>query len=198
MKAIVIIESDHASSVRYKNCEYQTHRRKEPKYNKLLDFFHKEEKRFADVINDIQLKMERRKPAYNLYSLNQFIDELHGSHRENENYLLFFSIRAILSMESKRMILNNQKALVRERLEHLNTNNTEDFGRFVLFDLDPSAVLLPETYWVNIGNNSVISKYDNVSGKRTSIKTPTEILNNLIRNNLQYACKTINAKKKRN
>lgn len=68
---------------------------------------------------------------------------LEQHNRKQEDFLLFFSIHTILTLESHRMILRKKRETTQE---YLNNNDNPSTGSFLAFDFDPDIIYVPHTY----------------------------------------------------
>ena len=98
-------------------------------------------KKLADITN--------RKPGYSRSSLDRYMLELSKLYKENENYLLFFSIHVIMDLESHILVLNQRKRAIEDRLngqkEKDGKISESGFNHYLAFDFDPLITCLPPT-----------------------------------------------------
>lgn len=84
----------------------------------------------------------------NRIGLDAFMAELETEHREQEDFLLFFSIRTVLSLASQRRILQLKRKTIEEYFLKLkeDSEGVEASPPLLVFDYDPKYTFLPETY----------------------------------------------------
>ena len=94
----------------------------------------------------------------NHIELDVFLAELEVEHREQEDFLLFFSIRTVLTLASHRKILQHKMERIKKYLEDWNSFKSkmdqegkpvnDKLAPLLVFDYNPNNTYLPKTYMI--------------------------------------------------
>lgn len=117
------------------------------------DLSDKREKELPDEENDkidkIRIKLvetKQEKPSFTVLMLNKYMIELSESHKENEDYLLFFSIHVLLNTLSHIMLVQEKKHTINLYLQEKKECKKNGFSTFLVFPINTLNVGLPKTF----------------------------------------------------
>lgn len=96
------------------------------------------DKELSDSLKEVQL---RHASKFAQICIDDAIKQLEKSHRTQDDFLLYFSIRTIRTLQCHKMVVKVKE----ERLEKYYT----DKSGIILFDYNPTRTGLPSTYLIN-------------------------------------------------
>jgi hypothetical protein len=73
--------------------------------------------------------------------------DLEANNRTEDDFMLFFSIRTILSLESHKFVLAKKKSTIEDYL--LKVSKDQEAPNVLVFDFNPDQLFLPKAYLVN-------------------------------------------------